>query len=115
MVGSKIGLPAYIASKHGVVGLTRAAALEYAQKGIRVNAVCPGTIQTPMYERVNQVIIGSNPTAKQELKEQIIEKEPSGRIGQPEEVAETVVWICSDAASFVTGHTLVIDGGLIAQ
>ena len=115
LVGSKIGLPAYIASKHGVVGLTRAAALEYAQKGIRVNAVCPGTIQTPMYERVNQVVIGDNPTARKELEEQILEREPSGRIGQPEEVAEAVVWLCSDAASFVTGHALVIDGGLIAQ
>ena len=68
-----------------------------------------------MYERVNQVIIGGNPAAKKELDEQIIEKEPSGRIGQPEEVAKAVVWVCSDAASFVTGHTLVIDGGLIAQ
>ena len=115
LVGSKIGLPAYIASKHGVVGLTRAAALEYAQRGIRVNAVCPGTIQTPMYERVNQVIIGGNPTVRKELEKQIIEREPSGRIGQPEEIAETVVWVCSDAASFVTGHTLVVDGGLIAQ
>ena len=115
LVGSKIGLPAYIASKHGVVGLTRAAALEYAQRGIRVNAVCLGTIQTPMYEQVNQVIIGGNPTARKELEKQIIEREPSGRIGQPEEIAETVVWVCSDAASFVTGHTLVVDGGLIAQ
>ena len=115
LVGSKIGLPAYIASKHGVVGLTRAAALEYAQRGIRVNAVCPGTIQTPMYDRVNRVIIRDNPAAKEELEKQIIEREPSGRIGQPEEVAEAVVWLCSDAASFVTGHTLVIDGGLIAR
>ena len=115
LVGSKIGLPAYIASKHGVVGLTRAAASEYAQRGIRVNAVCPGTIQTPMYERVNQIIIDGNPAERKELEEQIIKKEPSGRIGQPEEVAEAVVWICSDAASFVTGHTLVIDGGLISQ
>ena len=115
LVASKIGLPAYIASKHGVVGLTKAAALEYAQKGIRVNAVCPGTIQTPMYERVNQVITGGNPVARIELEQRINEKEPSGRIGYPEEVAEAVVWLCSDAASFVTGHTLVIDGGLIAQ
>jgi NAD(P)-dependent dehydrogenase (short-subunit alcohol dehydrogenase family) len=115
LVGSKMGLPAYIASKHGVVGLTRAAALEYAQKGIRVNAVCPGTIRTPMYERVNQVITGGNSEAKKELEKQIIEREPSGRIGHPEEVAEGVVWLCSDAASFVTGHTLVIDGGLTVQ
>ena len=115
LVASKIGLPAYIASKHGVVGLTKAAALEYTQKGIRVNAVCPGTIRTPMYERVNQVITGGNPVARMELEKQIIEQEPSGRIGHPEEVAEAVVWLCSDAASFVTGHTLVIDGGLIAQ
>lgn len=115
LVGSKIGLPAYIASKHGVIGLTKAAALEYAQKGIRVNAVCPGTIQTPMYERVNQVATGGDPEAKVELGKQILAKEPTGRIGRPEEVAEAVIWLCSEAASFVTGHTMVVDGGLIAQ
>ena len=115
LVGSKIGLPAYIASKHGVVGLMKAAALEYAQRGIRVNAVCPGTIQTPMYERVNPIVIGDSPSARKEAERQIIEREPSGRIGRPEEVAEAAVWLCSDAASFVTGHTLVIDGGLMAQ
>ena len=115
LVGSKIGLPAYIASKHGVVGLMKAAALEYAQRGIRVNAVCPGTIQTPMYERVNPIVIGDRPSARKDAERQIIEREPSGRIGRPEEVAEAAVWLCSDAASFVTGHTLVIDGGLMAQ
>ena len=115
LVGSKIGLPAYIASKHGVVGLMKAAALEYAQRGIRVNAVCPGTIQTPMYERVNPIVIGDRLSARKDAERQTIEREPSGRIGRPEEVAEAAVWLCSDAASFVTGHTLVIDGGLMAQ
>ncbi len=115
LVGNDLGLPAYIASKHGVVGLTKTAALEFAQAGIRVNAVCPGTIRTPMYERLGEVIAGGSPEARIELERDNIRKEPSGRIGTPEEVAEAVVWLCSDAASFVTGHAMVVDGGLIAQ
>src|SRR2546430_1587198 len=94
LIGGR-GLAAYVASKHGVVGLTKTAALEYAQQGIRVNCVCPGVIQTPMTERAL-----SDP----ELKAQITAR-PMGRVGIPEEVAEAVVWLCSDAASFVTGHT----------
>jgi len=89
-------LSAYVASKHGVAGLTKTAALEYAQKGIRVNAVCPGVIHTPMVER----LIGG----KAEYEAQVIRAEPVGRKGLPEEIAEAVVWLCSDAASFVTGH-----------
>ena len=104
-----VGLPgncAYVASKHGVVGLTKTAALEYAQQGIRVNCVCPGYIQTPMTARGL-----SDP----EQKAQIIAREPIGRVGTPEEVAEAVVWLCSDAASFVTGHAMSVDGGYVAQ
>jgi NAD(P)-dependent dehydrogenase (short-subunit alcohol dehydrogenase family) len=104
-----VGLPyasAYVASKHGVVGLTKTAALEYAQQGIRVNCVCPGYIQTPMTAQ------GMNDP---EQMARIIAREPIGRVGQPEEVAEAVVWLWSDAASFVTGHTMTVDGGYVAQ
>ena len=97
---------AYVASKHGVVGLTKTAALEYAQQGIRVNCVCPGAIQTPMTDRA-----WSDP----ERRARVIAIEPVGRIGKPEEVAEAVVWLCSDAASFVTGHTMTVDGGYVVQ
>jgi NAD(P)-dependent dehydrogenase (short-subunit alcohol dehydrogenase family) len=105
LVGGR-GMSAYVASKHGVVGLTKTAALEYAQQGIRVNCVCPGVIHTPMTERGL-----SDP----ELRARIIATEPIGRVGTPEEVAEAVVWLCSDAASFVTGHTMTVDGGYVAQ
>ncbi len=100
------GRAAYVASKHGVVGLTKTAALEYATQGIRINCVCPGAIQTPMTERA-----WSDP----ERRAQMIAMEPLGRIGHPEEIAEAVVWLCSDAASFVTGHTMTVDGGYVAQ
>ena len=100
-------LPDYVASKHGVVGLTKTAALEYAKSGIRVNAVCPGVIQTPMVERGAQLSPGFDELA--------VSMEPVGRFGQPAEVGEAVVWLCSDAASFVTGHPMVVDGGLVAQ
>jgi NAD(P)-dependent dehydrogenase (short-subunit alcohol dehydrogenase family) len=105
LVGTR-GTSAYVASKHGVVGLTKTAALEYAQQGIRVNCVCPGVIETPMTARGL-----SDP----ERRARIIAMEPIGRVGTPEEVAEAVVWLCSDAASFVTGHTMTIDGGFVAQ
>lgn len=101
------GLPAYVASKHAVVGLTKTAALEYAKSGIRINAVCPGVIHTPMVER----LFRDNPQAG----ERIAALEPVGRLGKPEEIAEAVVWLCSDAASFVTGLPMAVDGGLIAQ
>ncbi|MCL4507251.1 MAG: SDR family oxidoreductase [Chloroflexi bacterium] len=91
----------YIAAKHGVIGLTRAAALEYGKQGIRVNAVCPGTIDTPLLAPGNA--------------ERFLKYHPIGRIGQPDEVAQAVVWLCSSAASFVTGHAMAVDGGWLAQ
>jgi NAD(P)-dependent dehydrogenase (short-subunit alcohol dehydrogenase family) len=100
------GHPAYVASKHGVMGLTRTAAREVGGAGVRVNAVCPGAISTPMmdaYFRTNQV-----PEAK------VLEKYPLGRLGKPEEVAEAVVWLASDKASFVTGLAMLVDGGFLA-
>jgi NAD(P)-dependent dehydrogenase (short-subunit alcohol dehydrogenase family) len=99
--------PAYVASKHGVVGLTKTAALEYAKSGIRVNALCPGVIQTPMIDRVL--------TRHPQLAELLTATEPVGRLGKPEEIAEAAVWLCSDAASFVTGHAMAVDGGYLAQ
>jgi NAD(P)-dependent dehydrogenase (short-subunit alcohol dehydrogenase family) len=101
------GLPAYVASKHGVIGLTKTSALECAKLGIRVNAVCPGVIQTPMIDRLT----GND----KEAIEQFTNLEPVGRFGQAEEVAEAVIWMCSDGASFVTGHAMAVDGGFVAQ
>ena len=101
------GGSAYVASKHGVVGLTKTAALEYAKSGVRVNAVCPGAIDTPMMGRIT----GHKP----QRAERMAASEPVGRMGSPEEIAEAVVWLCSDAASFVTGHAMSVDGGLVAQ
>jgi len=100
------GAPAYTASKHGVVGLTKTTALDFALKNIRINAVCPGLIDTPM---VDQVTRGS-----EEGRQQLIALEPVGRMGKPEEIAAAVVWLCSDSASFITGHALPIDGGFLA-
>jgi len=96
----------YVASKHGVIGLTKTAALEYAGQGIRVNAVCPGWIRTPSVEQ----LIKDDPQVEQRM----LEEEPIGRFGAPEEVAEAVVWLCSGSASFVTGHALAVDGGTLA-
>ena len=101
------GISAYVASKHGVNGLTKTAALEYAKAGIRVNAVCPGVIETPMVKRAFEKSPG--------MEEGVAAVEPVGRLGQPQEVAEAVVWLCSDAASFVTGLPMAVDGGLVAQ
>lgn len=100
-------LPAYGASKHAVVGLTRTGALAYATQGIRVNAVCPAFIDTPMVD----AFVAQRP----EMAEAVQQAAPVGRIGQPEEVAATVVWLCSDAASFVTGVAMPIDGGMTAR
>jgi NAD(P)-dependent dehydrogenase (short-subunit alcohol dehydrogenase family) len=100
-------LPAYCASKGGIVELTRATALEYADAGIRVDAVCPGVIRTPMVERVT--------AGGPEVEAEFTALEPVGRMGTPEEIADAVLWLCSDGASFVTGHALVADGGLVAQ
>ena len=101
------GFSAYVAAKHGVNGLTKTAALEYAKAGIRVNAVCPGAIRTPMFERG----VRDNPG----IEEQVVAMEPIGRMAAPAEVGEAVVWLCSDAASFVTGLPMAVDGGWVAQ
>lgn len=99
---------AYTAAKHGVLGLTKTAALEYAAKGIRVNSVCPAFIATPMLERAG---ITSNP----EMNTVVEGMHPVGRLGRPEEIAEVAVWLCTDAASFVHGHGMLIDGGYVAR
>lgn len=100
-------MAAYAASKHGVVGLTRTAAVEYARKGIRVNAVCPSVVRTPMVERAF--------AALPPFEQATIRNNPMRRLGRPEEVAETVVWLCSDAAAYINGAALPVDGGFTAQ
>ena len=109
LVGSA-GMPAYAASKHGVLGVTKVAALEYAALGVRVNAVCPGPIKTPLSEGV----LREHPDAER-LVEAIMSRLPVRRWGLPEEVAEAVVWLCSEAASFITGAVLPVDGAYVAQ
>jgi NAD(P)-dependent dehydrogenase (short-subunit alcohol dehydrogenase family) len=104
--GNAFGVCPYIAAKHGVVGLTKAAALEYAKSGIRVNAVAPGFIRTPMVAPFT----GGTPEGEAPL----AQLHPMGRIGAPEEIAAAVVWLCSEQAAFVTGHVLPVDGGLLA-
>jgi NAD(P)-dependent dehydrogenase (short-subunit alcohol dehydrogenase family) len=105
LIGGPIGA-GYHASKHGVIGLTKTAAIEYAAQGLRVNAVCPAVIVTPMAERIFQ---------DPEIEKRVTALHPLGRVGRPEEVANAVVWLCSEEASFITGHALPIDGGLVAQ
>jgi NAD(P)-dependent dehydrogenase (short-subunit alcohol dehydrogenase family) len=105
-----IGFPgqsAYVASKHGVIGLTRAAALEYGPQGIRINSICPGTARTGMVEDV----VKESPELQDELKR----LHPIGRIAEPEEIAEAALWLCTDRASFVLGTALSVDGGYVAQ
>jgi NAD(P)-dependent dehydrogenase (short-subunit alcohol dehydrogenase family) len=98
------GQSPYVSSKHGVLGLTKSAALEYGRRGVRVNAVCPGTVRTPMVEAATQL---------PGLEEQLLALHPIGRIGTPEEIANAVLWLCSDDASFVLGHALAVDGGYV--
>jgi NAD(P)-dependent dehydrogenase (short-subunit alcohol dehydrogenase family) len=108
----QVGMPyagAYTAAKHGVVGLTRAAATEYAKSGIRVNAVLPGVIASPMFERHQD-----DPEFADQIAA-ITAAHPIGRLGQPEEIAEAAAWLLSDAASFVTGSAMAVDGGMLAQ
>jgi NAD(P)-dependent dehydrogenase (short-subunit alcohol dehydrogenase family) len=107
MVGSR-GRSAYSASKHAVIGLTRSAALDFATQGIRINAVCPGIINTPMAVAVTK---NNDP----EIVKAMIAREPIGRFGEPEEIASAVVWLCTPAASFMVGHAMAIDGGVLAQ
>lgn len=109
-IGGLIGLPGraiYHAAKHGVIGLTKSAALEYAARGITINAVCPGTINTPMVAEM----IAKDPQAM----EGILKMQPIGRLGTAEEVASAVLWLCSPGAAFVVGHALAVDGGFTAQ
>jgi len=105
-----IGFPGqsgYVAAKHGVIGLTKAAALEYGAKGIRINAICPGTARTAMVEQV----IRERP----ELDAELVRLHPIGRIAEPAEIAEAALWLCSEGASFVNGAALAVDGGYVAQ
>jgi NAD(P)-dependent dehydrogenase (short-subunit alcohol dehydrogenase family) len=104
LVGA-VGAAAYSASKHGVIGLTQTAALENAKSGIRINAVCPGFTQTPMADRIFRV---------PGVQKYVVSCQPIGRLGRPTEIAEAVVWMCSDRASFMTGQSLVLDGGFLA-
>jgi NAD(P)-dependent dehydrogenase (short-subunit alcohol dehydrogenase family) len=97
------GQSAYAASKHAVIGLTKAAALDYARAGVRVNAVCPGIIETPMMDRFSG--------GTEEGRQRVIGQEPVGRMGRPEEIASAVLWLCSDLGAFTVGHGLVVDGG----
>src|SRR4051794_15516564 len=109
-IGGLVGVPGravYHASKHGVIGLTQTAALEYAATGIRINAVCPGTIDTPMVAEM----LAKEPDAMNE----ILRDMPIGRLGKPEEIADAVLWLCSPGAGFVIGHALVVDGGYTAR
>ncbi|MGI9332586.1 MAG: SDR family oxidoreductase, partial [Gammaproteobacteria bacterium] len=101
------GTAAYTASKHAVAGLTRTAALDYAQHGIRLNALSPCYIRTPMVESVLN--------ARPELEQWMVERTPLGRIGSPEEIGRVAVWLCSDAASYINGLIMPVDGGLTAQ
>lgn len=101
------GLAAYVASKHAVVGLTKSIAIDVAKSGVRVNAICPGMIDTAMVDRLQEAA----PT----FRETLMVFKPMGRLGNPDEVAEAAIWLASPAASFITGHTLAIDGGYVAQ
>jgi NAD(P)-dependent dehydrogenase (short-subunit alcohol dehydrogenase family) len=101
------GLAHYCASKHAVLGLTKTAALENAQTGVRVNAVCPGAVDTPM---LRAAMAGS-----QEIEKMVLRSQPTGRFGTPEEIAEAAVWLCSERSSFVTGESLLVDGGSVAR
>ena len=109
-LGGLVGLPGrsiYHGTKHGVVGMTKSTALEYASRGIRVNAVCPGTIDTPMVQKM--VESGDLPL------EDILREQPIGRLGKPEEIASAVVWLCGPGSTFVIGHSLPVDGGFTAH
>lgn len=100
-------LAPYCASKHAVLGLTKTAALENARTGIRINAICPGSTDTPMLRSA----MAANPR----VEEMVLSGQPGGRLGTAEEIAEAAVWLCSDRASFVTGHSMIVDGGAIAR
>src|SRR5437899_7972164 len=109
-IGGLIGLPGraiYHATKHGVIGLTKSAALEYACRGIRINAVCPGTVDTPM--------VSAMLAKEADAMKEIMRDQPIGRLGRPQEIASAVLWLCSPGAGFVIGHALTVDGGFTAH
>ena len=109
-LGGLVGLPnraAYHASKHGVIGMTKSAAMDYAPRGIRINAICPGVIDTPM---VSDMLAG-----QAEAMQEIMRDQPIGRLGRAEEIAASVLWLCSPGASFVLGVALPVDGGYTAH
>ena len=109
-IGGLIGLPGravYHAAKHGVLGLTKSAALEYASRGIRINAVCPGTVDTPM--------VSAMLAKEADAMKEIMRDQPIGRLGRPQEIASAVLWLCSPGAGFVIGHALAVDGGFTAH
>lgn len=109
-LGGLVGLPergAYHASKHGVIGLTKSAALEYAPRGVRINAICPGVIETPM--------VADMLTTQKAAMDEFLKQQPIGRLGTAEEMAQTVLWLCSPGASFVVGVALPVDGGFTAH
>jgi NAD(P)-dependent dehydrogenase (short-subunit alcohol dehydrogenase family) len=113
-IAGLVGLPgmaAYCASKHGILGMTKVAALDYATRGIRINAVCPGIIRTPAMEAFER----EHPAQAAEFLGQMVKGEPIGRLGTPGEVGEAVAWLCGPGASFMLGHGLVVDGGYVAQ
>lgn len=108
-IAGKQGFPnlsAYVASKHAVIGLSKSAALEYAPIGVRINVICPGVIDTPMVQRTTQ--------QSEEATRQYVAMQPVGRMGQPDEIADAVIWLCSQKASFITGAAIPIDGGFLA-
>jgi len=100
-------LSAYCASKHAVLGLTKTAAMENARSGIRINAICPGSTDTPMLQ--------TSMAENAQVKKMILAGQPGGRLGTPDEIAEAAVWLCSDRASFVPGHSMLVDGGAVAR
>lgn len=102
-----LGASAYVASKHGVVGMTKTAALENAKTGIRINAICPGVIHTPMIDRYTK--------GDKQIESQLASAAPMSRMGQPEEIADAVIWLCNPGASFVTGQAIAVDGGWTSQ
>lgn len=107
LVCNDFGIAAYCGTKHAVIGMTKSAALEYAARGIRINAICPGTIETPMVMRM--VDAGELSMAD------LVGTLPLGRLGQPEEIANTVLWLCSSASSFITAQSIAVDGGFTSQ
>src|SRR5581483_8742114 len=110
LVGSP-RMPAYAASKHGVVGLSKVAGLEYATRGVRVNALCPGGTDTPLIQKT----MALDPVAGERMMEEVMALHPMRRLARPEEIAAAALWLCSENASYVTGAAVAVDGGFVAQ